>query len=99
MLTSSMLTLAFLGNIGWPEMLMIGAVMLLLFGSRLPEVGKSLGKGIVEFKKGIKGIDDDVQGQTQAPRPYTNQINSNPAPAGPSVQQGVASTVSRADVQ
>jgi len=42
------------------EMLIIGAIAVLLFGKRLPEVGRSLGKGIVEFKKGIRGIEDDV---------------------------------------
>ena len=30
----------------------------LLFGKRLPEVGRSLGKGITEFKKGLRGEDD-----------------------------------------
>jgi sec-independent protein translocase protein TatA len=30
----------------------------------LPEVGRYLGKGIVEFKKGIKGLEDDVEGTT-----------------------------------
>ncbi len=42
------------------EMMIIGVIAVLLFGKRLPEVGRSLGKGIVEFKKGIKGIEDDV---------------------------------------
>jgi len=45
--------------------LLIGAIALLLFGKRLPEVGRSLGKGIVEFKKGLAGIEEDV---TQASR-------------------------------
>ena len=34
---------------------------LLIFGRRLPEVGRSLGRSIVEFKRGIKGIEDDVE--------------------------------------
>jgi len=45
---------------GLTEWIIIGALGLLFFGKRLPEVGKSLGKGIVEFKKGLKGIEDDV---------------------------------------
>lgn len=45
---------------GFSEWLIIGAIALLLFGKRLPEVGRSLGKGIVEFKKGLKGIEDDL---------------------------------------
>lgn len=42
------------------EWLVIAAIGLLIFGKRLPEVGKSLGKGIVEFKKGLKGVQDEV---------------------------------------
>ncbi|XAM00156.1 twin-arginine translocase TatA/TatE family subunit [Phycisphaeraceae bacterium D3-23] len=52
--------LAFIGPIGWPEMLIIGLIGVLIFGKRLPEVGKSIGKGIVEFKKGLSGVDDEV---------------------------------------
>ena len=40
---------------------------LLIFGKRLPEVGKSLGKGIVEFKRGLKGIEDDVEEASSVP--------------------------------
>ena len=43
-----------------PMMVIIAVFGDLLFGKRLPEVGRSLGKGIVEFKKGLKGIDDEV---------------------------------------
>lgn len=49
---------------GWMEMAVIGVIALLLFGKRLPEVARSLGKGIVEFKKGVKGIEDDVESST-----------------------------------
>ena len=46
---------------GGLEWLIILIVALLIFGKRLPEVMKSLGKGIVEFKKGIKGVEDEVE--------------------------------------
>ncbi|MFK7884948.1 MAG: twin-arginine translocase TatA/TatE family subunit [Phycisphaerales bacterium] len=62
-----MQTLAFLPNLGWTEMLVIGVVMLLLFGRRLPEVGRSLGQGIVQFKKGLKDIGDDIDEQSRKP--------------------------------
>jgi len=42
------------------EWIVIAALGLLIFGKRLPEVGRSLGKGIVEFKKGLKGVQDEV---------------------------------------
>ncbi len=51
---------AIIGNIGTPEIIVILVIALLLFGRRLPEVGRSLGRGIVEFKKGVKGIEDDI---------------------------------------
>ena len=53
--------LAYIGMPGPLEMMVIAGVVLLLFGNRLPSVMRSLGKGIVEFKKGVKGIEDEVE--------------------------------------
>lgn len=50
----------FIGMPGPMEMGIILVIAVLLFGKRLPEVGRSLGKGIVEFKKGINGIESEV---------------------------------------
>lgn len=65
-MTASLLTwqptLAFLGLPGGSEWIIILIVGLLIFGRRLPEVGRSLGRSIVEFKKGIKGIEDEIEG-------------------------------------
>ena len=45
-----------LGNIGVPELVIIGVIALLVFGpGRLPELGKSLGRGISEFKAAMSG--------------------------------------------
>lgn len=54
-------------NLGPMEMMVVMLVAVLLFGKRLPEVGRSLGKGIVEFKKGIRGIEDDLDTRVSAP--------------------------------
>lgn len=44
------------GFIGLPELLVLGVVVLLVFGpKRLPEMGRSLGKGLREFKSSIGG--------------------------------------------
>jgi sec-independent protein translocase protein TatA len=51
--------LAFLPQLGMMEMIVVMGVAVLLFGKRLPEVGRSLGKGIIEFKKGLRGIEDE----------------------------------------
>jgi len=51
-----------MGNLGITEMLLIGAALLLFFGpSKLPELGKSLGKGIQEFKKASKELTSTIK--------------------------------------
>lgn len=61
-------------GLGPMEMMIIGILAVLLFGKRLPEVGRSLGKGLVEFKKGINGISEEIHnpGSTASSRsaPY-----------------------------
>lgn len=47
--------MAFIGTPGPWQVIIVGMVVLLLFGNRLPSVMRSLGEGITEFKKGIKG--------------------------------------------
>ena len=47
-------------QLGLLEMLIVMGVAVLLFGKRLPEVGRSLGRGIVEFKKGLNGVADEL---------------------------------------
>jgi sec-independent protein translocase protein TatA len=57
---------AFIGMPGPMEMMIILGIGVLLFGKRLPEVGRSLGKGIVEFKKGVQGIEDEIDSASTA---------------------------------
>lgn len=85
-----MQTLGILGNLSPWEMLMILALGLLLFGRKLPEVGRSLGRGIVEFKKGLKGVEDEI---------HTASMPQNQPPAyRPPLQSGGNDVrVSRAD--
>ena len=62
-----MYTLGIFERLGPMELVIILVVALLLFGRRLPEVGKSLGKGIVEFKRGLKGIGDEIENESNRP--------------------------------
>ena len=48
------------GGLGWMEIVVIMGIGLLIFGRRLPEVGRNFGRGIVEFKKGLRGIEEEV---------------------------------------
>ena len=54
-------SLAFISAPGPMEMLIIGVIAVMLFGKRLPEVGRSLGKSFMEFKKGMQGIEDEFR--------------------------------------
>ena len=57
-------------GLGAQEMIIILIIGVLLFGRKLPEVGRYLGKGIVEFKKGIRGLEDEIDiSSTSAPAP------------------------------
>ena len=64
---------------GW-ELIVVMVIALLLFGKRLPEVARNLGKGVVEFKKGLKGVEEDV-----------DQSASQSYPGGSSSQQQIPS--------
>lgn len=83
-----------IGSLGFPEIMLILFIGLLLFGpSKLPELGRSLGKGIREFKKSTSGLMDSINAEVksveQASRnpnfpaqdPATNRTPPSPPPA------------------
>ncbi len=59
-----LLGFGFPGGYEWIILLILG---LLIFGRRLPEVGRSLGKSIVEFKKGIRNIESEIDTESSRP--------------------------------
>jgi sec-independent protein translocase protein TatA len=66
---------AFFGAPG--EMWIILVIALLLFGNRLPGVMRSLGKGVTEFKKGIEGVEEDVDAAVK--KSETKKVDEQPA--------------------
>jgi len=58
------------------ELMIIAAVGLLLFGNRLPQVMRSLGKSVVEFKKGVNGIEDDIESASKERASKENSSSS-----------------------
>ncbi|TWT40371.1 twin arginine translocase protein A [Phycisphaerae bacterium RAS1] len=76
--------------------LVIGIVALLLFGNRLPDVARSLGRAFNEFKKGLKDVGDDLKDTTSGddpPKPKLRAPANEPAPrtAAPAEKAPVAS--------
>lgn len=70
--------LPFVGGVGTSEWLIIGVVAVLLFGKRLPEVGRSLGKSLMEFKKGMAGIEDEIRNAGNISSTGANSRTSTP---------------------
>jgi len=61
-------------NLGGPEILLVLAVILIMFGAKkIPDLAKGLGQGIKEFKKATREVTDEIQ----------NSVNSTPAPPPP----------------
>lgn len=60
----------FPGGISSFEMMFLAIIALLLFGKKLPEVARGLGKSMVEFKRGIRGMEDELKSTTRTtPKP------------------------------
>jgi len=97
MLTSGQLTTTLaIGMPGPMELIIILAIGLLIFGRRLPEVGRSLGKSIVEFKRGVRDIQNEIEEESSKP------ATSPAAPAQIDAQEGVqvqGASMPRADAE
>lgn len=62
------------GPIGPTELLLILLIVVIIFGARrLPELGKSLGEGIKNFRKSISGKDKDAESNSEKPQPPTKE--------------------------
>jgi sec-independent protein translocase protein TatA len=82
------------GGLGFGELVLIFAVLLLLFGAkRLPELASGMGRGIRDFKRAVNGMDDNSIQANQT----TNAVQAAPAPtaipAAPAAPQQVQATV------
>ena len=71
-------------GISLPELIILLVVLLLVFGAkRLPEMGRSLGKGMREFKDSVSGIEEAVSTTPAAPPPTPTRVELPPATSEP----------------
>ena len=58
----------FFPGLGFQEIMLLLLLGVLLFGRKLPDIGRSIGKTVVEFKKGMKGVEDELSTDAASPR-------------------------------
>ncbi|MHC4252520.1 MAG: Sec-independent protein translocase subunit TatA/TatB [Planctomycetota bacterium] len=85
-------TAAFIGGggIGWQELAVVLVVMLLVFGNRVPEIMRSLGKGLNQFKRGLHEAESEIKRELDSdPEPVdagtvdAGTVDAEPVDAGP----------------
>ena len=86
-----------MGSIGFPELLVIFVIALIVFGPRrLPEIGKALGQGINEFKRASKDLQDRLEQEIEEDRQAsTTATPGAAAPANPPQTPPPAETEAR----
>jgi sec-independent protein translocase protein TatA len=70
-------------GIGTGEMIIVGIIAVILFGGRLPSVARSLGKSIIEFKKGMSDLESEVKSSVYSEPQARVGYNDQGEPAGP----------------
>ena len=68
-------------SFGWQEIIILLVIGVLVFGKRLPEVGRNFGKSIVEFKKGIKGVGDEIDAEADRQATTSKKTTADLPPA------------------
>lgn len=89
-------TLAVFGIPGGWEWILIALIALLIFGGRLPNVARSVGKSIVEFRKGLHDVKSEIEADDTRDNRMLPEGQNGPKAAGPedrsSAQTGQTST-------
>lgn len=70
------------GGMGYSEMIIFAVIALLLFGKNLPEVARSVGSSLMEFKKGMQEVQEDIRNPSRTDsNPYATADSSASRPA------------------
>lgn len=75
-------------NVGPMEIVILVVILLLVFGSRrLPEIGRSLGKGMREFKDSVSGKDEEPEPEEETPELTARAVEEDEQPVGSASEQ------------
>ncbi len=66
----------------WHILILVVIIMLLFGSKRIPEIGRSVGKGIQEFKAGLREVSSSANEELPPPPPQAQQPNAPPANSG-----------------
>ena len=77
------------------EMLVVGVVAVLLFGSRLPSVARSMGKSLTEFKRGMQGVEDDFREAVNSEPTGRMNYEQHRTPSAPAFEPPKAAEAAR----
>ena len=81
-----------MGPIGWPELVLILVVVLVIFGpGKLPDVGNAIGRGIREFRKASNELEESVRGEPR--RTASRQTSDANPPATAAAEAPAPDTV------
>jgi sec-independent protein translocase protein TatA len=59
-----------MGPIGWPELIILLVVVLIVFGpGKLPDIGNAIGRGVREFRKASNDLESSIRGEPSKPAP------------------------------
>jgi sec-independent protein translocase protein TatA len=81
------------------ELIIVGIVAVLLFGSRLPSVARSLGKSMTEFKKGMHGIEDELNSSASSRPKRVHEIDDRDEATAPKFEPPVSEPKSDQSVE
>jgi sec-independent protein translocase protein TatA len=57
-----------MGPIGWPELIILLVVVLIVFGpGKLPDIGNAIGRGVKEFRKASNDLEESIRGDKKSP--------------------------------
>jgi sec-independent protein translocase protein TatA len=86
------------GSIGMPEMIVIGVIALLIFGPRkLPELGKSLGKSIAEFKRASNELKNTLEDEIRSEELQAARKSAEVPPSAAATAAGDAAAAAHAE--